>query len=121
MTSPRLSFVQKKYFAYELSQISNHSVSAIAHLAICPNADAFLVASKYTINSQVVTRFDVEIFDKSGNSLATKEVGSFVMEPKGYFKTLDFKIMREGNSIFIDATEIFYNKSRKKNAVSFKY
>jgi hypothetical protein len=114
-----LPFVQKKYFAYELNQISNHTVSAIAHLAICPNGDAFLIATKYTINNQVVTRFDVETFDKSGNSLATKEVGSFVMEPKGYFKTLDFKITRDGNAIFIDATEIFYNKSRKKNAVSF--
>jgi hypothetical protein len=114
-----LPFVQRKYFAYELSQTSGHTVSAVAHLATCQNGYAFLIATQYTINNQQVTRFNVEAFDKVGNTLGSKEVGSFVKEREGYFQTLDFKITRDGNSIFIDATERLYNGNRKRNAVSF--
>ena len=88
-------------------------------LATCPNGYAFLLAHQYTINNQQVTRFSVEIFDKTGNSKGSKDVGSFVKEKEGYFKTLDFKISRDGNSIFIDATERFHNGNRQKNGVGF--
>lgn len=114
-----LSFVQKKFFAYELSSISNHVVWAVAHLANCQNGYAFLVVNKYRINNQENTRFSVEAFDKTGKSIGSKDVGSFVKEGDEYFQTLDFKISKDGNSIFIEATETFSNGNKHKSSVSF--
>jgi hypothetical protein len=114
-----LSFVQKHFFAYDLSQISNHTVWAVAHLANCKDGYAFLVANQYTINNQDITQFRVEAFDKTGASMGSKEIGSFVKERNGYFKTLDFKIRKEGNSIFIESVETFANGNKSRGSVGF--
>lgn len=114
-----LPFVQKHFFAYDLSNLSNHTVWAVAHLANCKDGYAFLIVSQYTINRQEVTSFRVEAFDKTGKTMGSKEVGSFVKEQNGYFKTLDFKIRKEGNSIFIESVETFANGNKQRGSVGF--
>ena len=114
-----LPFVRKHFFAYDLPQHSNHTVWAVAHLASCKSGYAFLMVSQYTINRQEVTSFRVEAFDKTGKPTGSKEVGSFVKEPGGYFQTLDFKVNHEGNSIFIEAVETNANGNKRKSSVGF--
>jgi|GEM_PF-2480760 len=115
-----LPFVRKYFYAYDLSQISNHTVWAVAHLANCKEGYAFLMANQYTINRQEVTQFRLEAFDKTGKSIGSKEIGSFVKEQNGYFKTLDFKIKKEGNSIFIESVEtIISNGNKLRGSVGF--
>ena len=51
--------------------------------------------------------------------MGSKEIGSFVKERDGYFQTLDFKISKEGNSIFIEAVETYANGNKRKNSIGF--
>lgn len=115
----RLPFTRKTFFAYDGEKLRYHNILSLALLAVCPNADAYLVASMYGIQQQDIIRYSVDFFDKQGNKLESKEIGSRVTESGNLWKTVDFDITQNGQSVIIDATESFQNGNKTKNSVAF--
>ena len=115
----RLPFTRKTFFAFDGDRLRYHNILALALLAVCPDTDALLVASMYGLQEQDIIRYSVEFFDKKGNKLDSKEIGSRVVQSGSLWKTVDFDITQNGQSVFIDATESFQNGNKTKNSVAF--
>lgn len=115
----RLPFTRKTFFAFDGDRLRYHNILALALLAVCPDTDAYLVASMYGIQEQDIIRYSVEFLDKKGNKLESKDIGSRVVQSGSLWKTVDFDISLNGQSVFIDATESFQNGNKTKNSVAF--
>lgn len=115
----QLPFVQQNFYQYDLSTTRDHHVWAIAILSVCQNGYTFLVGNQYTTGIQRVFRISIEAFDKKGNKLGSKTVGSTVEENDKYYQTLHFRVSQKSASVNFDVEETYFNGNVRKNLVSF--
>ncbi|MCE2998012.1 MAG: hypothetical protein ACK5RG_01285 [Cyclobacteriaceae bacterium] len=115
----QLPFVQKNYYQYELSTTRDHYTFALAILSVCQNGYTFLMGHKYTTGIQRVFRISIEAFDKKGNKLGSKNVGSTSEENGRYYQTLHFRVSQKAASVNFDVEETYFNGNVNKRLVSF--
>ncbi len=115
----QLPFVQQNFYQYDLSTTRDHHVWAIAILSVCQNGYTFLVGNQYTTGIQRVFRISIEAFDKKGNKLGSKTVGSTVEENDKYYQTLHFRVSQKSASVNFDVEETYFNGNIRKSLVSF--
>lgn len=115
----QLPFVQQNFYQYDLSTTRDHHVWAIAILSVCQNGYTFLVGNQYTTGIQRVFRISIEAFDKKGNKLGSKTVGSTVEENDKYYQTLHFRVSQKSASVNFDVEETYFNGNVRKSLVSF--
>lgn len=115
----QLPFVQQNFYQYELSATRDHYTFALAILSVCQNGYTFLVGHKYTTGVQRVFRISIEAFDKKGNKLGSKNVGSTSEENNTYYQTLHFRVTQKGASVNFNVEETYFNGNVNKRLVSF--
>jgi hypothetical protein len=74
---------------------------------------------KYTTGIQRVFRISIEAFDKKGNKLGSKNVGSTSEENGRYYQTLHFRVSQKAASVNFDVEETYFNGNVNKRLVSF--
>lgn len=114
-----LPFTQKTFYRTVAASVRNKTMYALGKLGECGDGYSLLMMNRYLINRQDVSRFFFVAFNKKGEVMGEKEIGSMTKENGEFFNVIEFKTFRDGNVINAEATETYHNGHREKKNTRF--